>query len=224
MSPRYILTRTIAVILVIVVALYIFGFIKKKQRINSVISELKSLSSESSFFRQFSAEDAERTLVRAVGLIAEAKKLGLDPEVTISRGLGVKEKYFNTDDDHEPTSREQLIRFTLRSNYENFRKLGYIPDFHTLESLKKGDLPPVRTGALQGNRAEVGTIIDHALSPGLETIVANLEIRPLRNTNLPVTDVETAIAGKLANDLEEAGVIEETALKRIKAKLAGEER
>jgi len=62
------------------------------------------------------------------------------------------------------------------------------------------------------------------LSPGLETIVANLEIRPLRNTNLPVTDVKTAIAGKLANDLQEAGVIEETALKRIKAKLAGEER
>jgi len=223
MSPRYILTRTIAVILVIVVALYTFGFIKKKQRINSVISELKSLSSDSSFFRQFSAKDAEISLVRAVGLIAEAKKLGLDPEVTISRSLGVEEKYFNADDDEEPSPRQQLIRFTLRSNYENFRKLGYIPDFHTLESLKKGDLPPVRTGPLQGTKAEVGTIIHPSLSPGLETVVANLEIRPLRDTSLPASDVETAIAGKLANDLQESGVIEETALKRIKAKLAGEE-
>ena len=223
MNLRYILTRTVAVILVIVCALYVLGFVKKRQRVNGIVSELKSLSSESAFFRQFSPEDAKVSLVRAVGLIAEAKKLGIEPDTAISRSLGVEEKYFNSDEDHEPTPREQLIRSTLRSNYENFRKLGYTSDFHTLKSLKEGELPAVRTGPLQGTKAEVGTIIDPALSPGLDIVVANLEIRPLRDPSLPLTDVEIAIAGKLAYELEEAGVIQESALKKIKAKLAGEE-
>ena len=222
MNPRYILTRSAAVILVIVLALYGIGFVKKKQRLGSIVSELKSLSSESSFFRQFSAGDAERSLVRAVGLIAEANKLGLDPEAAINKGLGIEEKYFNSDDEKEPTLRGQLIRTTLRANYENFRKLGYIPDFHTLESMKKGDLPPVRTGPLQGSKAEVGTIIAPALSPGLDTVLANLEIRPIREKGKPMSDVETAIARKLATDLKDAEVIGEDALRRIEAELAVE--
>ena len=222
MNLRYILTRSAAVILVIVLALYGIGFVKKKQRLGSIVSELKSLSSESSFFRQFSAGDAERSLVRAVGLIAEANKLGLYPEAAIDKGLGIEKKYFNSDDEKEPTLRGQLIRTTLRANYENFRKLGYIPDFHTLESMKKGDLPPVRTGPLQGSKAEVGTIIAPALSPGLDTVMANLEIRPLREKGKPMSDVETAIARKLATDLKDAEVIGEDALRRIEAELARE--
>lgn len=220
MNLRYILTRAAAVILLIVVGLYSFGYVKKKQRRSAIVSELKSLSSESSFFRQFSRGDAEKSLVRAVGLIAEANKLGLDPEAAINQGLGIEEKYFNSDDDREPTLREQLISSTLRLNYENFRKLGYTPDFHTLQSLKKGELPSVRTGSFQGSKAEVGTIIDPALSPGLDTVIANLEIRPVREKGKPMTDVETAIAKKLAADLKDAGVIEDNALRRIQNKLS----
>lgn len=222
MNLRYILTRAAAGILVLVLALYGIGFLKKKQRQSAIVSELKSLSSESSFFRQFSAEDAEKSLVRAVGLLAEAKKLGLEPDAAIKRSLGIEEKYFNSDDERQPTLREQLIRTTLRANYENFHKLGYSPDFHTLGSLRKGDLPPVRTGPLEGSKAEVGAIIAPALSPGLDTVLANLEIRPVRDKSKPLTDVETAVAKKLATDLKEAGVIEEDAFLRIERKLSGE--
>ncbi len=223
MTPRYILTRSITALLVIVAALYAISFVKTKQRRDSIVAELKSLSSESSFFRQFSPEDARKALVRAVGLIAEAEKTGITPELAIDRGLGIEVKYFKSDDDREPTIAEVLIRSTLRANYENFKKLGYEGDFHTLESMGSGELPTVRTGRFAGKKAEVGTIIDPALSPGLDTVLANLEIRPKRDPSTPPTDVETAIARRLATDLFDAGVIEETAKNRILSRLSGKE-
>jgi hypothetical protein len=213
---RYILTRAGGVILAIVVALYALGYVKKRNKQAAIVAELKSLSSDSSFFRQFYAEDAKKSLVRAVGLIAEANNLGLSPDAVINRGLGIEEKYFAMDGDEDaPPVKESLIRSTLRANYENFRKLGYEADFHTLDMMRKGEVPPVRTGPQAGAKAEIGTIIDATLSPGLDKVIANLEIRPPREKGLKMSDVEVATAKQLAMDLASAGIIEETAEKRI---------
>jgi hypothetical protein len=213
---RYILTRAATAILLIVAVLYGIGMLKKKQRKDAIISDLKSVCSDSSFFSQFHAEDARKTLVRGVGLIAEAKQLGLEPDKAIDGGLGIKEKYFAVDEDKAgPPIRESIIRSCLRSNYENFLKLGYAADYHTLQGLKDGELPPVRTGPSAGSRAEIGTIIDAALSPGLDRVIANLEIRPPRKPGTPMTDVEIARAKQLAKNLSEAGVIESGAANRI---------
>ena len=213
---RYILTRAIGVILVIVVALYALGYVKKRNKKTALVAELKSLSSDSSFFRQFYAEDAKKSLVKAVGVIAEAKNIGLEPDEAINRGLGIEEKYFLLDEERgAPPVKESLVRSTLRSNYENFRKLGYEADFHTLKMMRDGELPPVRTGPQAGSKAEVGTIIDPSLSPGLDKVMANLEIRPPRDKALPMTDVEIAAAKLLATSLAAAGIIEESAEKRI---------
>ena len=213
---RYILTRAVTAILLIVAVLYGIGMLKKKQRKDAIISDLKSVCSDSSFFGQFHAEDARKTLVRGVGLIAEAKQLGLEPDKAIDGGLGIKEKYFAVDEDKTgPPIREGIIRSCLRSNYENFLKLGYTLDYHTLQGMKAGELPPVRTGPSAGSRAEIGTIIDAALSPGLDRVIANLEIRPHRKPDLPMTDVEIARAKQLAKNLSEAGVIEAAAAQRI---------
>jgi hypothetical protein len=213
---RYILTRAATVILLIVAILYGIGMLKKKQRKDAIISDLKSVCSDSFFFRQFHTEDARKTLVRGIGLIAEAKQLGMDPDESIDGGLGIKEKYFTVDDhDAAPPIKERIIRSCLRANYENFLKLGYTPDFHTLQGMKTGKLPPVRTGPSVGSRAEIGTIIDAALSPGLDCVVANLEIRPPRKTGLAMNDVEIATAKQLAKDLSDAGVIETAAADRI---------
>jgi hypothetical protein len=213
---RYILTRAATAILLIVVVLYGIGMLKKKQRKDAIISDLKSVCSYSSFFRQFDAEDARKTLVRGIGLIAEAKQLGMDPDEAIDGGLGIKEKYFAVDEDEEgPPIKESIIRSCLRANYENFLKLGYTPDFHTLQGMKTGKLPPVRTGPSVGSRAEIGTIIDAALSPGLDRVVANLEIRPPRKPGSAMNDVEIAAAKQLAKDLSDAGVIETAAADRI---------
>ncbi|MGJ8643764.1 MAG: hypothetical protein ACSHX9_10180 [Luteolibacter sp.] len=224
MSPRYIITRSLTVIFLIVVALYAVSFVKKTQRKNAIVSELKSVASESSFFRQFSAADAKKSLVRGVGLIAEAKKLGMEPETVIERGLGIEKKYFASDDDRDGlTPKQVLIRSTLRSNYENFLKIGYETDFYTLQSLREGELPPVGNGSREGSRAEVVPIIDPTLSPGLDTVIANLEIRPKRSGDTKKTDVEIAIAKRLAKDLEKAGVIDKEVSVRIVAALDAKE-
>jgi hypothetical protein len=221
---RYILTRALTAILLIVAILYGIGMLKKKQRKDAIVADLKSVCSDSSFFRQFHAEDARKTLVRGVGLIAEAKQIGIDPDKIIDGGLGIERKYFAMDEDRDgPPIRERIIRSSLRANYENFLKLGYTPDFHTLEGMKNGELPPVRTGPSAGSRAEIGTIIDPKLSPGLDRVVANLEIRPPRKSETPLTDVETATAKRLALDLAEAGVIEKDAAQRITENLMPKE-
>ncbi len=213
---RYILTRAVTAIVLIVAILYGVGMLKKKQRKDAIITELKSVCSDSSFFRQFHAEDARKTLVRGVGLIAEAKQLGIDPNKIIDGGLGLEEKYFAMDEDENgPPIKQTIIRSCLRSNYENFLKLGYTPDYHTLQGMKDGVLPPVRTGPSAGSRAEIGTIIDVGLSPGLDRVVANLEIRPPKKPGMPMTDVEIAAAKQLAKSLSEAGVIETAAADRI---------
>jgi hypothetical protein len=220
-SPRYILTRATFIIAAIIAVLYGMSYIKKHQRRSAITAELRSITSDSSFFQQFYAADAQKSLVRAVALMAEANQLGIDPEAAIDGGLGIKKKYFTTDEDRdEPPVKDKIIRHSLRTNYENFRKLGYTPDFHTLDSMKKGELPPIPAGPLAGTRAEVGTLIDPALSPGMERVIANLEIRPPRDEKSPPSDVEIASAKRLASELSDAGIIEESAKERILEKLS----
>ena len=214
---RYILTRAITVIFLIVAILYGVSIFKKKQRKDAIIADMKSVCSDSSFFRQFHAQDARKTLIRGVGLIAEAKQMGLDPDKVIDGGLGIEQKYFAMDENKDEVSiKESIIRDSLRSNYENFIKLGYTPDFRTLKSMKQGELPPpVITGSSAGSRAEIGTIIDPNLSPGIDRVVANLEIRPPKKPGMPMTDVEIASAKQLAKNLSQALVIEKVAADRI---------
>ncbi len=214
---RYILSRAVTVIVLIVAILYGLSFHKKKQRKDAIIADMKSVCSDSSFFRQFHAQDARKTLIRGVALIAEAKQLGLDPDKVIDGGLGIEEKYFAMDEDKEEVPmKENIIRASLRSNYENFIKLGYTPDFRTLKIMKDGEIPPpVRTGFSAGSRAEIGTIIDPNLSPGIDCVIANLEIRPPKKPGTPMTDVEIASAKQLAKNLAQAQVIEKVAAERI---------
>ena len=219
-SPRYILTRAIFLIALLIAVLSGVSFFKKKQRQSAIVAELKSICSDSSFFQQFYPADAQKSLVRAIGLMAEANELGLTPDRAIDGGLGIERKYFTTDEDrNEPPTRDKIIRASLRTNYENFRKLGYTPDFHTLQGMKTGELPPIPSGPQAGHRPEIGTIIDPALSPGMERVIANLEVRPARPENTRPSDVEIAAAKQLARDLSDAKIIEESARDRILEKL-----
>lgn len=220
-SPRYILTRAIFLITAIFVVLTGIKFVKKKQRQSAIIAELKSISSDSSFFKQFNPEDAQKSLVRAVALIAEAKQLGIPPEKAIDRALGIEEVFFSTDTDpYEPTAREKIIRNSLGSNYENFLKLGYKAEFHTLESMREGKLPTLTEGVSAGKRPVIATLIAPSISPGIDKVIANLEIRPPQMETQPPTDIEIAAAKQLARDLADAKMIEEPARDRIIGKLS----
>lgn len=220
-SARYILTRAAFVLCVVIAVLFGMSFVKKRQKMAAIASELKSLSSDSSYFHQFYAAEAQKALIRAVGLIAEDEQLGIPSDKSIDRAAGIAEvTYFSDEEDRkEPSYRQQLVRDSLRTNYANFVKLGYKTDFQTLQTLKEGRLPAIPEGPQAGKQPEVGPIIDPALSPGLEKLIPNLEIRPPRTVGHVATDIEIAAAKKLASDLERAQIIEEPVRNRILEKL-----
>jgi hypothetical protein len=220
-SPRYIITRAIFLIAALFVVLTGISFFKKKQRQSAIFAELKSISSDSSFFKQFNPEDAQKSLVRAIALIVEAKQLGIAPEKAIDRGLGIEEVFFSTDTNpYEPTAREKIIRNSLGSNYENFLRLGYTVDFLTLEAMREGKLPTLNEGVSAGKKPVIATLIDPSISPGIDKVIANLEIRPPQAETRAPTDIEIAAAKLLARDLADAKIIEEPVRDRIIAKLS----
>lgn len=215
-SPRYILTRAAFFIAAIVAILYGMKFVKKWQRQNAIIEELRSLSSDSSFFHQFYAEDAQKSLIRAIGLIAEANELGTPPEIAIKKSQGIDSKLFASDEDHEELPlKVQIVTASLRANYENFRKLGYKADVLTLGEMKTGKLPAIPSGPETGKRPIVATLIEGSISPGIEKVMANLEIRPPQADKHVLTDIEIAAAKRLANDLADARFIEEPVRDKI---------
>jgi len=214
-DPASIVKRAILVIVLLVALLYGFGFIKKKQRINALVTESQILATDSSFFHQFYPEDARKTLISAIGLIAAANELGMTPATFIDRTLGYEKEFLSSTVNRDETPRQQLIRKTLASNYDNFRKMGYTADFHTLTEMREGRMPAIPSGPMAGRMADVGTIIDPALSPGLDKVVANLRIRPPSEDETQPSDVEIAAAKQLAEELTNAGVIETTARDRI---------
>jgi hypothetical protein len=222
-SPRYILTRAIFLIAALIAVLYAVSYFKKFQRRAAIVSDLKSIASDKSFFQQFYADEAGKSLIRAVGLIAEANTLGLPPEKAIDAGLGIEKKIFADDlDEKEPPLRQTIIRGSLAGNYQNFLNLGYQADFATLTALRAGDLPPIPDGPDSGKKPVIATLIDASVSPGIEKVIANLEIRPPASEGKPLTDIEMAAAKQLARDLADAKVIEESVRDRILQKLSGD--
>lgn len=220
-SPSYIISRAAFLIAFLIVCLIGLKHYKKHQRKNAIFTGLQSITSDSSFFQQFYAKDAHQSLIRAIGLIAEAKTLGVEPDITIDRGMGIKTKIFASDDDRkDPPVRERIIRNCLRSNYENFIKLGYTADFQTLTDLKKGEFPPIPSGPQSGKRPQIANLIPSEISPGMEKVIANLEIRPPHTEDRTPTDIELAAAKKLATDLTSARIIEQNVRDRIHKGLA----
>lgn len=215
-SPQYILSRAAFFIALLVALLFGTSFVKRKQRENAITAELQSITSDSSFFHQFYPDAAGKALVRAVGLIAEATKLGATPLTAINRGIGIKTKFFENDARHEdPPPREKIIRGCLLANYDNFLKLGYTADYQTLEAMKTGELPPIPSGPQAGKKPVIAHLIDPALAPGMDKVIANLEIRPPPADNHQPTTLELAAAKQLAADLTEGQYIEESVRDKI---------
>jgi hypothetical protein len=221
-SPSDIISRAVFWLILLVAVVCGYSFLKKKQRQSAIIVELQSITSDSSFFQQFYAEDARKTLVRGIGLIAEANSLGLSPDTAISRGLGRKPGFFEgSASREEPPVREKIIRACLRSNYENFIKLGYKADFRTLDTMKNGALPVIPVGPQSGRNPVIANLISATLSPGMEKVIANLELRPPQADQAPPTAIEIAAAKQLASALSEARFIEEPVRDQILNGLSG---
>lgn len=215
-SPAYILTRAAYLIGLLVVIVYVSSYVKKHRRQTAIIAELESITSDSSFYQQFSADDARKSLVRAIGLIAEANLRGIPPDTAISRGMGLKTEFFaNESRRQQPPIRERIIRNCLRGNYQNFLKLGYKADSSTLAAMQTGELPAIPAGPQSGRKPVIANLIDPAISPGLEKVIPNLIIRPPVADEAKPTDIEIAAAKRLARDLAEGGFIDDSVSDRI---------
>ncbi|MCU0752387.1 MAG: hypothetical protein MUF86_09085 [Akkermansiaceae bacterium] len=219
-SIRYILSRALLLIALLVALLYGYGFIKKQQRRSAVVAELRQICGESSFFRQFSAEDAHKTLIRAIGLLAEADSLGMAVDDAIDGGLGVKTEWFENELDEDDTPmKDKIIRASLRGNYDNFIKLGFKPGFSSFKPMQDGQLAAIPSGTFAGRKPVIKTLIPAEASPGIEKVLANLELSPPDSADKPITDIQIAAAKQLARDLADAGLIEEPVRERIIARL-----
>lgn len=216
-SIRHIITRAVTVIAIIIALIYGYGIIKKHQRKSATISQLQLICSESSYFRQFSEDEAKKTLIRAIGFVAEADFLGINPDDSIKAALGQKKEWFDgsqTDPDDIPPA-QHIIRSSLRANYDNFLKLGYKPEFEIIKSMKDGQLPAIPSGSLAGRKPIIKSLIPTAASPGIEKVLANLELAPPGSEETRLTDIQLAAAKQLARDLANARIIEQSVRDRI---------
>lgn len=208
-----------------IATLFGLSVMRKHREHKALVGEVRSVLSESSFYRQFYADDARRTLLRAMFLLRQAAAKGKDPARLLDEALGVRgasllDRTSEAGDQHLGPA-QQLAVASLLANYENCRKLGLLDDDEALTDLGRGDLPEIREGPARGRRAEIHTVIDATLSPGIDRVLANLEIGPPKTPGHAPGDVELAAARRLARDLENAGVIDDGALKRILAHFDG---
>ena len=221
-SSSYILSRSIYVIILLVVGLTVSSYYKKNRRQAAIIEELKDLTADNSFYRQFYAAEARKSLVKGVGLIMEANSLGIPPDDALNRCMGTKRGLFDSDTSRDdPPVRQKIVRDCLRGNYVNLIKLGFKGDTATLAALRSGELPAIPTGPHAGQRPALAYLIDPALSPGMDKVIANIEIRPPAEGEAKPSDIDLASARHLLRDLMEAGVIEEAAYDRIMDQLYG---
>src|SRR5690606_7636612 len=95
-SPGFILSRAIMVLALIIAVLFGVRVYKNHQRKSAIVGEMTTLAGESSFFQQFYAEDARKALVRSVGLMLEAEKLGVAPDTLIDLAFGIKTGPFDS--------------------------------------------------------------------------------------------------------------------------------
>ncbi|MGB6223136.1 hypothetical protein [Haloferula sp.] len=207
-----ILRYSILLIALLVGSLFVHKHYRRYVVKKEIVAELQGATSDSSFYRQFEAEDAEATLLRSIALMYRADQLGLTPTDLFDRVF----QYDQMDSFGETRTRdypvkEKLVRNTLTSAYEAAKRLELL-DPVLIVDLEDGRMPITLSGS-----PIILPLIDPEISPGMEKIIPNLEILPSdrAGTKRQLTAIETAAARSLAKDLESAGLIEGTVADRI---------
>jgi len=216
---RYAFLALIALVLVV------FGmkWWGKQRTEKEIVTELRALTSPSSSFEQFNAEDTRKALFRTLYQLHLAEdKLGMPADETLDKVFKIRktdgfmggpdpDRY----DDQDPG--ERLVRDSLMRNFEKGNRLGIFSDSVGLEALRKGEAAQIHAGDFSGRWIEVSYIIDPAISPGIEKIVPNLVVGPPAAKDDPAlpTEFDIARAKQFASALNYAGQLEREALNRI---------
>ncbi len=213
MDPRLadILRHTLVALILLTLALVGFKQYKRYSDKQRLVAGMRTDISDASFYRSLSAEETRRTFLRSIARIERAAKLGLEPPVFFDIVFDRKDhnKLALGDDTGYPT-REKLVRTSLQRAHQHARQLGLLDRPEHLYDLEAGEIPPIES------KPVIGTLIDPALSPGLEKVVPNLELRAApRGPDHKPTDLETAAARELIRDLSDANLIEAGAAQRL---------
>lgn len=191
----------------------------KNKAENQHIAELQTLTSNTSMFEQFTKQDATATLLKSVYSLHEAKqRFDLSPSQAIDQAFQVKKDGVleNTDSTHRRlSSRQILIKESLLRNHENATRLGLFEDSLATDMLSRGEAPQIAAGPAVGQLVEIGFLIDPAAFPGSEKILPNLILRPPTKKNTPLDDFQITQAKRLADQLQDAGIIEYKTRDRI---------
>ena len=197
------------------VALILGGFIMKHVKLSKkterLASEMRTLASDTGFYRAPTVEAAQAALFKGIAMIHDAKALELEPSAYFDVVFRHEKKdKVGLDDEFEQPAREKLVRDTLLRAYQQAESFGFFDSPEHLEQLRAGKMPEVTP------KPVVAPIIDPALSPGMEKIVPNLELRTAsKAVGGPPTDLEVAAAKNLSADLYSARVIDSDADNRI---------
>jgi hypothetical protein len=183
--------------------IYISRYHKRETRKDEIISDMRGLVSEASFYRAMTEKDARTTFLRGIALLDDAKQLGMDSAAVFTGVFDPEDKEKGSSDEFDNyPSREKLARETLTRAYQHAGQLGLLAGKEEVAALRQGELPstPVRTAII--------CVIDPAISPGLEKVVANFELRPFDNKNATPNDTDIASARNLASDLATSQIID----------------
>jgi hypothetical protein len=213
MDPRVVTTLKLAAFAII--GLFAFSIVSKNykryNRKEALATEMRTLVSDPSFYRCPTTQSAHSVLLRGIAVIDRAKSLGLEPSAffdKVFRRDKKSEKPINDEFEEYPT-REKLARDTMLRAYQHAEQMGLLARLEYRDVLDKGSIPDVVPSP------KIACIIDPAVSPGIEKIVPNLELRLPGPPAAAPSDLETAAAKSLAADLYSARVIEHDAEARI---------
>lgn len=214
MDPRILDILRYILLLVVLLVGFMFGLkhYNRYEERKAIVAELQSATSDSSFYRQFEAEDAEKTLLQCVVLIHRAGELGLTPTELFDRVYQRKgSDNFGGYSTPEYPTKEKLVRDSLISAYQACERLDIL-DSGSLRELKEGRMP-----IHVSETPVIVPLIDPQLSPGLEKIIPNLEILPADRAGKKreLTSIEVSAARRLARDLASAGLIERSLADQI---------
>lgn len=214
MDPRVATTLKIAFFTIVVLFLgsFIMKHVNRSKKTAKLAAEMRTLVSDTSFYKSPTVETAHAALFKGIALMADAKKIGLEPNAYFDEVFKreKKDKVGLDDEFEEYPAREKLARDTYQRAYQMAEHFGMLDSPEKIEELREGKMPEGVSP-----KPVIANVIDPALSPGMEKIVPNLDLRAAGQKAGPPTDMEVAAARNLSSDLYAARVIESDADNRI---------
>jgi len=210
------------VFIIAIVAIALFGIktCRKYQKKRQVVVELSTHSSESAAYEQFYQDNARQNLFKAMHQIHLGVELGMTPGELLDKVMNKDSgEMFSTEEPKALSTRLELIRDALLSNYDNCLKLGIFDNQLNLDALKDGEFPTIAKGPSEGDEVIIDQIIPSYLLPGAEKLLPNLSIAPPldagHDTSKNPSAFEIARSKLLVKELAAAGLIEKEVYAKV---------